>query len=618
MFNSIKAANLFSWESLDYEVKDGISQITGFNFDDNTSEGSGKSSIPNILCWVLYGKIPKDVRIDEVIRDGANGGVGAVELSSGFIIFRGRRPNVLKITTPDGQDLQGKDAKETQTLINKIVGLDFEAFCQSVYFAQNYPNKFLSSNEASKAQILSEIQDLTQFDRARKKVQVLINEVETNHQIAQTELRLKMGELDSSQKTEGTLTYLIGKFEEEKEARVAQAQKLLNAMEAKVLEIRTVLTSDKEDLLIAEVERHEQMLKHLAEKLGELKAKSKASEGKALYKTRLDQNELSVKNLKNKLLKFNKNENCPTCQQPLAEHQLAEIAKEKKDLQEEIARYEEISAGLLADVQAFANSEDYSKITNEVRVEISNIEKLKVSALQELKQIEQLKRAKIERNNDFVRLTNELATVRTEVPIAQMNELEKVQKQTNILRKEKEEASLKVDKIMKSMMKLMNLKDGFKEVKSYVFQSLLEELSIKSTSFAKELFEVPINIKFHNEDDEGSVSKILTEVTLDGNTRGLGLFSGGQYRRIELSVDLALASIVAGRSKSPINFRILDEPLKDLSDSSVEKVVELLKKLEGSTILIEHNSLAKAIIGNVFNIEFRNGISAHESQTLEV
>ena len=78
MFNKIEASNLFSWEKLEYDVSKGISQIVGFNYDDNTSEGSGKSSIPNILCWVLYGKIPKEAKIDDVIREGAKSGWGCV------------------------------------------------------------------------------------------------------------------------------------------------------------------------------------------------------------------------------------------------------------------------------------------------------------------------------------------------------------------------------------------------------------------------------------------------------------------------------------------------------------------------------------------------------------
>jgi DNA repair exonuclease SbcCD ATPase subunit len=181
-------------------------------------------------------------------------------------------------------------------------------------------------------------------------------------------------------------------------------------------------------------------------------------------------------------------------------------------------------------------------------------------------------------------------------------ELTKVEEQGHELLEQKKVLQTKISN-------LEILKTGFKEVKQFVFQTLLNELSVKATRLASELFEVPISIRFSNEDEDGGITKILTTVTLDGNERTLGLYSGGQYRRIELAVDLALASIVANRSQNPIKFRVLDEPFKDLSEPSMEKMVKLLEKLEGSTIIIEHNSITKSIIHNVFDIEYRNGVS---------
>ena len=119
MFKRITAENLFSWEKLDYTIPGGISQVTGWNSDDQSSEGSGKSSCFNILSWVLYGKIPKDAKIDDVIRQGQKSGSGVVELKSGQWIYRSRSPNKLQILEVNGTITQGKDAKETQLLINK-------------------------------------------------------------------------------------------------------------------------------------------------------------------------------------------------------------------------------------------------------------------------------------------------------------------------------------------------------------------------------------------------------------------------------------------------------------------------------------------------------------------
>ena len=98
-------------------------------------------------------------------------------------------------------------------------------------------------------------------------------------------------------------------------------------------------------------------------------------------------------------------------------------------------------------------------------------------------------------------------------------------------------------------------------------------------------------------------------MTLDGIRRPLGLYSGGQFRRIQLAVDFAISDIIASRSKSPISLKILDESFKDLSESSMEKLLRLLEQQKGGTILIEHNSIFKSIVNNVFSVEFKDGIS---------
>jgi energy-coupling factor transporter ATP-binding protein EcfA2 len=151
------------------------------------------------------------------------------------------------------------------------------------------------------------------------------------------------------------------------------------------------------------------------------------------------------------------------------------------------------------------------------------------------------------------------------------------------------------------------LQAGFKEIKSYVFQSLLIQLNTKTNKYLAELFEISASIQFTNISDEGEISKITTTVLLDGIERSLGLLSGGQFRRVQLAVDFALSEIIAERANKPIS----DESFKDLSSTSMEKIVNILQKMPGGTILIEHNEIVKSIINRTFEIEYKNGISTH-------
>ena len=153
--------------------------------------------------------------------------------------------------------------------------------------------------------------------------------------------------------------------------------------------------------------------------------------------------------------------------------------------------------------------------------------------------------------------------------------------------------------------RLESLKDGYKEVKSYTFNSVLNELTFKANNYLCQLYETPVELKFTNNN-----MKIELDLTINGHTRGYGLFSGGQQRRINLSVDLALSEIIANRSGSKcVNVRFLDEYFKDLDENSMQKCLRLLEKLGGSTVLIEHNSVFKSIVDNTVNVELSNETS---------
>ena len=173
MLSKITAQNFLSWKDLSFNVTKGATLVDGWNEDDGRSEGSGKSAILNAVSWAIYGKLPKEANVDDVIKDGESSCSVVLEFDNGDAIVRSRKPNDLFILKA-GATIKGKDARETQSFIEEYVGCNFETFCQSVYFAQNYDKKFLTSNQADKGKILSSIQNLQIFDKARKETMDLL------------------------------------------------------------------------------------------------------------------------------------------------------------------------------------------------------------------------------------------------------------------------------------------------------------------------------------------------------------------------------------------------------------------------------------------------------------
>lgn len=613
MFRVVEAENLFSWKALNYNISKGISQITGYNFDDNTPEGAGKSSIPNILCWTLYGKVPKDVKIDDVLRKGCKSGWGRVTLIDGTAILRSRKPNDLSILYADGTQAKGKDAKETQEWINVLIGFDFETFCQTVYFAQGYPKRFITASEAEKAKILSELQDLTIFDRAIKSCHELNAQLTKELTDQERQLDLLTGGVKVFEGKIQALTEVIETFEAEKGRKTALLLKEIDTHNIKydrlakdVLDTQQ-LNSDSSNTRDA---INTLNLKIEAANKNLLSTESKRNT-KQLLLGKFVQVEEKIKFFQEQLNKLETSTECPTCGHPLSSHNRNRLEGEIRDVHVKMDAVLEDRIDITAELGRIPTIPDKEILENEIktldseRKTLDNLLKTQLDLLQ--------------KNHERVRLLDfyrqEVDNLHGQIKVLDSMDQAQSRQQiecwqlavTDLYRKQlQQECKIKDIKTLADRYAI--LKTGFKQTKAYVFRGLLEELSAKATDVLTEFFDVPVVITFTNERD-GELNKILTNVSINGEDRALGLYSGGQFRRISLAVDLALAGIIAKRIDKPLNFRIFDEPFVHLSDTSIEKIVSAFEKLGGSTMIIEHSDAVKNIVDKTFHVELKDGVT---------
>lgn len=613
MFHSIEAKNLFSWENLKYEIPSGVSQIVGFNHDDQTPEGSGKSSVPNILAWTLYGKIPKEAKVDEVIREGEKSGLGKVWLIDGHIIHRRRKPNQLWIETPAGEKIKGKDAKETQKLINELVGMDFETFCQVIYFAQNYPKKFIDSNESDKAKIISDIEDLTIYDRAAISAKTHMAQLGVSLQLKEREVMSKQSQINVLQGKAETLAKVITTFQAEKEGKLELLHKKVDELGAAYVELEEHVP-DLQALEEGYIQ-NENMVATIVRQLDATKKQINEVKNSEVQRKGLEKQFVlvaeSITVLEKQLKKYEGEIACPTCSHPLSEEKKAEVCKEWKALEAQLDKKLQERDFIVSDLGPLAQLPDVThleKAKEELEKEYQELENRGVALNKEIHAGEKLQWELTSLKKDGTRIALEIKALEAETKAEEVKQVEQWYHELQAANAELKTLTAELNDIKQLNEKYDILRLGFKKVKAYVFRELLAELSSKASILLGEFFEVPVKIEFTN-NKEGELSKIQTIVTINGQPRSLGLYSGGQYRRIALAVDLALAQIVANRAQKPINFRILDEPFKDLSETSMEKVVSVLERLGGSTIIIEHNPIVKSIIDTVFTVELRGGVT---------
>lgn len=130
----------------------GLVLIAGENKDDPSadSNGAGKSSLMEAVCWALWGKTAKGVTGDAVIRAGERKTLVAVELQDesgdSWTIIRNRSKGkggltVAQTTSAGSQDITAGTEKLTQEKIAQILGCTEEVFRSAVYIGQeNLPD----------------------------------------------------------------------------------------------------------------------------------------------------------------------------------------------------------------------------------------------------------------------------------------------------------------------------------------------------------------------------------------------------------------------------------------------------------------------------------------------
>ena len=224
----------------------GLTLLEGYDEDLDVNTGTGKSSFLDIPVYGIFGETSKNLKSDEVINRHVGKNLSAIttlQCSDGvYKIHRYRRhhekENDLFLLAPNGQEIRGKDNRETQKIIEETIGCSFDVFLKSSYFTQfGSIDRFLSSSDTDKKKLISEITDLSVYDNIgdlikKKIVQYeseqsrLVNEIdkirsnltllnnektlavqreqqwEVQHQFTVDELKLAISQYESKKKTE--------------------------------------------------------------------------------------------------------------------------------------------------------------------------------------------------------------------------------------------------------------------------------------------------------------------------------------------------------------------------------------------------------------------------------
>ena len=179
-----------------------------------SSNGSGKSSLQEIISYGLYGKtvkkpsaISKDAVINNLIGKDCK-----IELQwDKYKLVRTRKKNSLRfwenesLTFDEASELTTGSMDETQKIIEDAIGLTYEAFVNICIFSDDQSISFLEASTPVKREIVENLLSLCSYREKQEKAKKLTSETSASIKMMCKEYDIfKINEQDANQRLEQT------------------------------------------------------------------------------------------------------------------------------------------------------------------------------------------------------------------------------------------------------------------------------------------------------------------------------------------------------------------------------------------------------------------------------
>lgn len=579
----IVASNFGSFEFLEFKITDlsGPVVIEG-------DTGSGKSTLLDTIVWGLYGETSKSTKSDEIRSWGeANPTVVVVDFQVNnqcYSIYR-TRGDKNDLYIEGHTQLRGTSLKDTQKIIDKIIGLTFEEFTSCVYFTQFSDSEtFFTSKPSDRRETLEKLVDTesaillgTRCLELKKEVRQELIKAEYERHGAQCRIETIQDTISKRQKES------IGWEEDRKNTIRELEDKLASTTGVSSLK-------EKEAALALEIDRFTSLI-----------TASEYEENEVTTSKTLEYASLSEK-LKEKdliLASLSKEASvCPTCESPLESHKKHELLLAAQSAVEGL---KETRSALIRDKEA------QEKKLNRERLALTRSKQQLV----------------LERNGIMKKL-DKWETEESIFAVRKMLEVYKDSKNFHEaqIEKMKAEAKEKHD----SLVKLHVIKQ--KKAREIAHLELLYDLSIKLRSRLLTNSIVAIQTEINRLLEKHFDSEIkLTMFMLDGDSLEVKIerngnecsfkaLSGGQRCILKLCLWLSMKKAVENKNHTRVNLVMLDESLHGLSDRLKQQaysLIEEISSIHSPVLVIDHNEGLKSCFSQkltVYQYEGRSKIRA--------
>ena len=608
---------------LDLKQLPNIISVRGMNLDNKSpddsdtesSNGVGKSTIPEIISWVIYGKTIKNhkkIKIDDVINNKIGKACRGEVRWDKYRVVRGRKPKLLDIWESETGDWDNAkklsaDNDETQKLIEEKFGLSYEAFLTICIFTDDNRNCFLECDGPTKREIVENILNLFVYRKKGENVKKFIKQLTDNLKLKTKEYELITNNkknadfrLEQSLNNENVwrdnkkkeLGVLIGKIKAKKDllASTDIGSELIKYQEAQArlidlgrlsTDLEAICSEDKKSLenFKSEFEKSKEEVKTFINDFNELKNTIKKSKDSISDKEK-DINDVLMHD----------GTTCSKCKRgvckddPEVEAFIFATRKEIEDIQLELVEPENKVKEFQAKSLTFKTIQDGLKLNiSNLETKVRNAELTLTNYRNELLVCSRIREPKVDDNvmlveqeiNDLKRAyadkkaESEGDTPHKEIIISVRKEIEDL----GIACEEKNKEVSEIEGLLPYYEYWLKA-FGDNGIRKWIIDGIIQPLNENIAYWMQYLIDNKIELTFNNQLEE-----TIKRVPYDGDEFVYHTMSAGERRRINLAISQAFAHLIMINSGKVPSLVFLDEVATNIDQIGVQGIYKMICEL---------------------------------------
>jgi DNA repair exonuclease SbcCD ATPase subunit len=537
--NFLSSGNQFTEIDL---IRNDLTLISGKN-------GSGKSTILDALCYVLFNKPFRNITLKQLMNTITNKGL-MVELDmeingTEYQIRRGMKPNVFDITCNDKM-LDKEGAREDQENFEKNhIKMNHKTFTQVVVLGSANYIPFMRLTTPDRRKIVEDYLDIQIFSVMNGILKSRISENKAKLKDAEYAVELCEQRIDLHKKH-------IDSLKANNEELIAQKEIKVQELEADCCLLNVGISGYQSQV--------DELLEQISDEGKVTTRKNKIIEmGSALNER--------IRGLKKEIDFFNNHNECPTCKQDIDPDYKGGVVEKRS------SKLEEITGGVSDLQQKLKDVNDRIKQIETTNTQITMFNR---SIQDNNTKITLYNRSIAELNREIVTLRNVANTIEDDSDYENAK-IELVEHKDELSKIKKHKEILDVSAVF--------LKDS--GIKTKIVQ---QYIPVINKTINKYLADMDFLCEFNLDEEFNEVLKSRFRDTFSYES-----FSEGEKFRIDLALMFTWREVARLRNSVATNLLILDEVCDGPADDEAEDALfEILNKQEDSNVfVISHNSRVK-------------------------